>query len=398
MTFELPEGWHLRALEDCGTWLSGGTPSRKNDAYWDGDIPWISAKSLTDFYIRDSDRHVTELGAQNGARIAPAGSTIFLVRGMSLQSEFRMGIARRDVTFNQDCKAIVPREGIDPVFLANAVRARTPQILGMVDSASHGTGRLATDRIAQLRIAVPPIEEQRAIAEVIGALDDRIEHLSTEAGLYDAMMQAAYQQLAVEETARVMLGDVIEVNPTTPLRRGSEAPYFDMASLPERGFLPDSPAMRPYGSGMRFVAGDVLLARITPCLENGKTAIVPPLEGDVAWGSTEFIVMRANRQARGLVYGLSRTPDFRDYAVQHMSGSSGRQRVKADDIARYRVPDFTSPAATRIGTLAADWIEAGMAVRDQIETLASLREALLPRLLLGELRIEDPSRLVGTAV
>lgn len=295
---------------------------------------------------------------------------------------------------------LAARDGVaDPLFgycLATSPRFRDYATSRMIGSS--GRQRVSADEIGEYRLEyAPTLEEQRAIAAVLGAFDDYIESLFARAMLYDGMMQTVYQQLANERVERVRLGDVVEINPKTPLERGAEVPYFDMNSLPERGFLPASPTRRPYGSGTRFVPGDVLLARITPCLENGKTGIVPPVEGGIAWGSTEFIVLRASREIRGLVYGLSRSPEFRAYAIQHMIGSSGRQRVKAEDIARYRVPDLTSSGATSLGALAADWIEAGMAIRDQIETLANLRDALLPKLVSGEIQIGAPERFLDRA-
>jgi type I restriction enzyme S subunit len=171
----MPAGWRAVPLGDCGKWFSGGTPDTGVADYWGGDIPWITASSLHDFYITTSERRVTELGLRNGTRLMPAGTVLFIVRGMSLKTEFRVGIAKRPVAFGQDCKAIVARTDIDPLFLANAIRARTRDILDLVDEAGHGTGRLQTDALAQFEILVPPLTEQRVIAATIGAFDDKID-------------------------------------------------------------------------------------------------------------------------------------------------------------------------------------------------------------------------------
>src|SRR5262249_38279399 len=136
--------WPTQRLGDVAVWMSGGTPSTENPDYWGGNIPWISAASLTDFNIKDSERRLTALGVRNGTRLAPPGATIFVVRGMSLKSEFRVGVAQRPVAFGQDCKALVPYKGVDPRYLGWAIRASAPKILAMVDEAGHGTGRLET--------------------------------------------------------------------------------------------------------------------------------------------------------------------------------------------------------------------------------------------------------------
>lgn len=175
-----PPDWQVVELGKIGTWLSGGTPSTSNPAYWDGDIPWISAASLKSFDIRDSERNVTELGSSSGTRRVPANTVLFIVRGMSLKSEFRVGITSREVTFGQDCKAIIVPSGIQSRFLAYALKARETEILAMVDEAGHGTGRLPSDQLGKLRIGIPSEREQVAILSTLDSIDESIhsvEHL-----------------------------------------------------------------------------------------------------------------------------------------------------------------------------------------------------------------------------
>jgi type I restriction enzyme S subunit len=147
------KGSQLTPLKDVGRWLSGGTPSTTNSNYWGGTLPWVSAASLKTLYIRKSDRNLTPIGADAATNIVPAGTVIFVVRGMSLKSEFRFGLTQREVTFGQDCKAIIPR--ICPAVLTIALRTSTAAILELVDEAGHGTGRLATDLLEQLPIEIP---------------------------------------------------------------------------------------------------------------------------------------------------------------------------------------------------------------------------------------------------
>jgi type I restriction enzyme S subunit len=185
-------------LSDCGTWLSGGTPTKSNDDYWGGEIPWISAKSLHDFYIRDSDDRVTEVGARNGTKKVDAGTVLILVRGMSLTEEIRVGVTKRPVVFNQDVKAIQPAEGVDALFLANAIRASEPRLLSLVDEASHGTGRLQTSTLEQFQIPLPSLPVQRRIADILGALDDKIELNRRMNRTLEEMAQTLYRHWFVE--------------------------------------------------------------------------------------------------------------------------------------------------------------------------------------------------------
>jgi len=169
------DSWTVTTLKECARWYSGGTPNTSVAEYWNGDIPWITASSLHDFYIKNSERRVTPLGIAHGTRLIPKDTILFIVRGMSLKTEFRVGITRRPMAFGQDCKALVAKDGVDPLFLANVLRAKSEEILGFVDEASHGTGRLATDALEKLEILFPPLDEQKAIAHILGTLDDKIE-------------------------------------------------------------------------------------------------------------------------------------------------------------------------------------------------------------------------------
>lgn len=155
---------NLTVMADCGRWLSGGTPETSEQSYWGGDIPWISASSLKVPWIDDSDRKVTTLGSVNGTRLVPSGTIIFVVRGMSLVSEFRIGLTQREVAFGQDCKALLPAPWLDATVLFVAIKSQTPNILRLVDSAGHGTGRLATDLLTKVELSLPEVEFSADVA------------------------------------------------------------------------------------------------------------------------------------------------------------------------------------------------------------------------------------------
>src|SRR5690554_4445236 len=132
-------------------------------------------------------------------------------------------------------------------------------------------------------------------------------------------------------SADIKITDFVEFNPKRNLKKGSITPFVDMAALSVDGRDVTEIGEREFkGSGSKFANGDTLFARITPCLENGKTAKVSGLpEGVTAAGSTEFIVMAAKepKYDEDYVYYLARLPEFRSYAQARMEGTSGRQRV-----------------------------------------------------------------------
>ncbi|MCG7882594.1 MAG: restriction endonuclease subunit S [Candidatus Thiodiazotropha endolucinida] len=137
------------------------------------------------------------------------------------------------------------------------------------------------------------------------------------------------------------IDEIIDFNPSRTIVRGSVSPFVEMAAIDEWQRDITNIDTREYkGGGARFEDGDTLFARITPCLENGKAALVSGLDGDIAHGSTEFIVMSA-RDAdydERFTYYLTRLPEFRSYAESKMEGTSGRQRVSWQSLAEYAMP------------------------------------------------------------
>lgn len=156
------------------------------------------------------------------------------------------------------------------------------------------------------------------------------------------------------------LSDVAAINPTRKVKKGEFVPFIEMAALPLSGrdISASDVAIRiAKAAGAHFQNGDTLLARITPCLENGKTAQVNVLaDGAVGEGSTEFIVLCGHDSAdNDFVYYLCREPEFRKFAISRMEGTSGRQRVSWQSIAGYPIelpsPDIRRDAAGFLATL-----------------------------------------------
>jgi len=173
-----------------------------------------------------------------------------------------------------------------------------------------------------------------------------------------------------------------------------------MGNMPTASPRPLGWIDRDFTSGMKFVNGDVLVARITPCLENGKTAYVDFLdEGQVGWGSTEYIVLRGKPPLPlEYAYFLARSEEFRQHAISNMTGSSGRQRVPVSCFDGFLVAVPPEPVARRFGQMAGAIMETIKAKDDESRTLAAMRDALLPRLLSGEIRVRDAKRIAGEAL
>ena len=142
---------------------------------------------------------------------------------------------------------------------------------------------------------------------------------------------------------------------------------------------------------MKFLNGDAIMARITPCLENGKVAYVNFLdEGEVAFGSTEYIVLHAKEGVSPVfTYFLARNKNFVDYATKNMNGSSGRQRVSGDTIGKYIIPEIDCNSLNEFSNYATPAMEVIRNNSFESRSLAATRDALLPLLLSGELSVSQ---------
>jgi type I restriction enzyme S subunit len=308
---------------------------------------------------------------------------------------------------------------------------RTPQYRDYCRAHATGTTNLGLPREDFLAFPIPEATDFRmGLVELLEALDDKIELNRQTNETLEALARALFKDWFVDfgptrtkaeggapylapelwalfpdalddedkpvgwRSAR--LEEAVEFNPREKLKKEAEAPYLDMASLPTVGSLPDAPKTRSFTSGTRFRNGDTLLARITPCLENGKTAHIQCLdEGEIGWGSTEFIVLRSKPPIpKGWTYLLARDSAFRDFAVQSMTGTSGRQRARTEALAEYPVVIPDDPVWLAFSDLLDPIFEKVEAGGEESRTLVQTRDLLLPKLMSGEIRLRDAEREV----
>jgi type I restriction enzyme, S subunit len=319
-----------------------------------------------------------------------------------------------------DIMVVRARQGIDQGFLFYWMASQE-----FVDTATRGSEgtkmpRAKWDFLQRIVKPIPPLLEQCAIAAILGTLDDKIELTRQMNQTLEAMAQALFKSWFVDfepfqkqgmqesvlgpipqEWRCATVSEAIEVNPSRRVEQGANAIYVDMAALPTASARILTAVRRAFsGSGSRFRNGDILLARITPCLENGKTAIVDFLkDGDNGWGSTEFIVLGPKPPlSTPFIYCLARNPDFRAHAIQAMTGTSGRQRVDTGCFNYYWLAVPPKSVAERFDHKVEPWFQMMKANDDESHALATIRDALLPKLVSGEIRVKDAEKFVEKAI
>lgn len=163
---KVPAHWEVVPLKYLVTLRSGGTPSKENLEYWNGEVPWASAKDMKLEELYDTEDHITEKALETGAACTvPAGSVLVVVRGMILARLFPVCQVMTPMAINQDLKAVLPGERLSADFLPWLLRGSAQESLRRLDEAGHGTKALRMDAWTSMQLPVPPLAEQRVIAE-----------------------------------------------------------------------------------------------------------------------------------------------------------------------------------------------------------------------------------------
>lgn len=275
-------------------------------------------------------------------------------------------------------------------------------------TGSSGRQRAKKEVIDEIKISVPSYEKQVKIGAILSTYDDLIENNHRRMQLLEQAARLIYEEWFIrfrfpghEQTCFVdglpegwtslPTNQIANINPQIKIDRSqNQVTFISMSCLSTNNMTINTAEFekRDAFSGVRFQNGDVLFARITPCLENGKTGFVQTLRlGEVACGSTEFVVLRAKLTSSEFLYCLARSENFREAAVKSMTGSSGRQRVQPNFFANYKIPlppqhllskfhDITEPCFKQIGIL-----------EYENRKLKEARDLLLPKLMNGEIQI-----------
>ncbi|MFJ6303070.1 restriction endonuclease subunit S [Pseudarthrobacter oxydans] len=331
--------------------------------------------------------------------VAPPGSTVFAKIGEGLRSE-RCRLLVGPSAVDNNMMAAIPTPLADPSFLY--------YLLKTVGLSTYAVGSalpyLRQSTLNEIPVDVPVKAEQQVIGEALGSLDHKIAANTKLSETAISLLEAHFDALGLnrdpaEDETVVGLDELVFLNPKLPAPAEAEPVYVDMQKLPVSNMSISDWDHRPAKGGARFMNEDTLMARITPCLENRKTGFVDFLEeGQIAIGSTEFIVLRARPGVpAALSYFLATSERFRTFAIRHMVGTSGRQRVSALDLSGYTVRKPAESALTKFGDAAKSTFPLVKSLTDENRTLAATRDALLPQLISGNLRVRDAEKVLENA-
>lgn len=171
---DLPQSWDVVPLSEICGFASGGTPSKSKPEFWNGKIPWVSPKDMKRPRLRDAQDHISQAGLEAGSTLIPPNSILVVIRGMILMKNVPVALTEVPVAFNQDMKAILPKERVAADYLLYAFEAFKQRLFQKVGRSAHGTRTLLSHELAEFLIPLPKPDEQREIADILHTIDLKI--------------------------------------------------------------------------------------------------------------------------------------------------------------------------------------------------------------------------------
>lgn len=367
----------------------------KVSCFVDSGVPVLNGSNLEGFSLSEKTfRYVTREKADflNKAN-AHRGDIVITHRGTLGQIVFIPQDSKYDrYVISQSQFRVRCNDKVLPEYLVYYFHTPIGQHKLLSNASQVGVPALArpSSTFQQIEVVLPELSIQKRVVEIISTIQKKIVNNQE---LNDNLQQQAFSVfdnlIANAENNDYTVSDYAFLNPKRRLAKNQVARSIDMSQLSTRGAFPSSWEIKPFNGGMRFTNGDTLLARITPCLENGKTAFIDFLDdGEVAFGSTEYIVLAPkNDTPPEMLYCLARYPAFVDYAVKNMNGSSGRQRVSAETVGQYRLPLFDKHSLVLFKEVVSPMFLKMRYNFLENMRLAELRDALLPKLMSGEIDV-----------
>ena len=325
-------------LEDKIATQSGGTPNTKKLKYYEGgNIPWLSSSEVNQGYIFSTEKFITQEGLDNSsARWIPKDSVLIAMYGATAG---RVGLSTIPLTTNQAVCALLPCSSFNPIFLYYAVCQKTPWMISQCRGAAQPN--ISQGIIRSMELPIPPMAKQMQFVSIAKQADK--SKFGDFKSQFIEMFGNPLSSKQKNELKR--LGQCCIINPRRPniaLCDTDKVSFIPMPAVSEDGYLVDM-ADEEYGKVKKgftyFENNDVLFAKITPCMENGKGAIAYGLTNGIGVGSTEFHVLRPINGISSPYWllTLTRMPIFRERAAKNMSGTGGQKRVSASYLNHFMV-------------------------------------------------------------
>ena len=401
--------WRNVTINDLGQIITGSTPPTKKTEYYGNEYPFITPTDIKiDSRIVRTERFLSQKGYEyNKNRLLPPNAVCVVC--IASIGKICMTTAP-SVTNQQINSVVVEQQKYDPYFVYYLLSTKTDMLHNVAGGVA--TPIVNKSAFANLEVCVPPLPTQRKIAAILSTYDDLIENNTRRIKILEDMAQTLYQewfvhfrfpgheniQMVESELGLIPYGwkvvsasEAMFVNPKTSVPRDTIKPFVPMKSATENSMLITEIEERTGNSGAKFKNGDTLFARITPCLENGRTGFVQflPDDDEIAFGSTEFIVLRSRTLNPYFVYLLAQIRDFRENAIKSMTGATGRQRVLNQCFDDYFFPNPNQDVLDQFESTIAPLFAKVQNLSEKNANLRQTRDLVLPKLISGEIDVSE---------
>ncbi|MHB8276826.1 MAG: N-6 DNA methylase [Candidatus Humimicrobiaceae bacterium] len=323
-------------LGDLCETASGGTPNSSIGEYYNnGSIKWLKSGEVSNGFIYACETKITEEGLRNSsAKIFPINTVVVAMYGATAG---QVGILKTECATNQAVCGIYPNNKLIPEYLYYYLKTKTPYLISL--STGGAQPNISQKIIRGLQVPLPPLDVQMHIVAEIESYRNVIE------GAKQVVSNYRPKLIPNSNWKRMRIGDVCDLNPqkseVRTLPTDTEVSFVPMSDINERQMLFSTSTVKiisdVYSGYTYFADNDVLLAKVTPCFENGKAGVARNLKNGIGFGSSEFYVLRPKKDVvlPEIVYCAISSSSFLADGKNNMTGTGGLQRLTKDYVVNY---------------------------------------------------------------
>ena len=400
--------WKTYKLGELINIQSGGTPNKAVTAYWGGNIPWISAKTMYVDFITDSDIHITEEGLKNGSKLAPVGSVLLLTRGSGLFNRIPVCLVKEAVAYNQDIKCITVKDNsiTSNTFIFFWLYSQKELLSGILETTGIGAGKIDSSRLLEINVTLPDIETQNKFILLCSSIFEKIEINKQINDNLEQQAQALYKSWFVDfepfkngdfvesELGLIPIGwKVTELSAVTKQITGKVKDRTDVKVL------------SPVNSG-ELVLSEEYFTKQVFSESISKYIVVKPLHfaynpariniGSIGMNTFAFdgcvspvyVVFECEKEYHHFFDYYRKTDSFKDEVLTRAIGGV-RQTLSYKDFSLIKLVYPPLDVVREFNAIYERLLDNTNRTKSENSKLSDLRDTLLPKLMSGELKINE---------
>jgi len=399
---KIPKGWRIVKVEDVGKVITGTTPSTQVKDYWNGQYPFVTPTDFSETkYVYKTARKVSEKGIKKN-KLIPKDAVLVVCIGSTIG---KIAMSFTECITNQQINAILCGNNVNPHYVYYAMSFRRSVIRAYAGITAKPI--IKKSLFEKLLLPLPSIGEQQKIAEVlstVGKIKEKVDEIITKTerlkkGLMQELLTKGigHKEFKDTEIGRIPEDwEVVKLRGVAEIRRNKSISEFENVAFIPMELISESEIfaryeVRPMKEVKSFTyceCGDLLLAKITPCLENGKQGIVPnDVPHGFALATTEVFPMSCKNIHTLFLYYILKFSKFRNKIIASMTGTTGRQRASKRSVETLVIPRPPSSEQQKIAEILSSVDKKLKIERNEKARLERIKQALMDLLLTGKIRV-----------